>query len=741
MANIVEIFHIQESNFIIMKQIRLLFSLVLITGFCYSQGSKTLTLADIFTGKTLSAKSPADLKSMKDGEHYCVKEGDTVFEYDYLNGLKTRWLFCFKDIVLPGKTEALAVDEFIFSDDESKILVRTDKEMIYRRSFNANYYVFELKTKKLTPISQKGKQEVASFSPDGNNVAFVRGNNIFISNIATNTEDQLTNDGLFNNIIYGKSDWVYEEEFSFAKAYAWSPDGTKIAFYRFDESNVKEYGMTKWGDLYPEIYKYKYPKAGEDVSIVSVLVYDLLNKSTKTMDIGKETNQFIPRIKWTTIPGIISIYRMNRHQNKLEMLFSDAANGNSTVIYSEENKCYIDINDNLFFAPNKKFFLLTSEKDGYNHIYLYGIDGKLMRQITYGNYEVDEIKGFDDEKRIIYFTSSESSPLERDLFSINLDGTRKKRITKENGWNSIEFSANFNYFVLHYSNANTPTVHSVCSTKAKVLRVLEDNKSLKELADSYGFSKLEFFTFKTPEGESLNGYMIKPVNFDPARKYPVFMNVYGGPGSQSVNNRWGRTDFYWYQMLAQKGYISVCVDNRGTGFRGEAFKKCTYKQLLKLESDDQISAAKYLATLPYVDGTRIGIWGWSYGGSMAALGITKGADVFKAAIAVAPVTNWRFYNAIYTERFMTLPKENESGYDDNTPMIFAKNLKGKFLLVHGTSDDNVHLQNSVELENALLKENKQFDMFFYPNKNHSLLGGTTRYNLYQKMTDFLLLNL
>jgi dipeptidyl-peptidase-4 len=724
-----------------MIRFKILFATLFISALGYAQATKTISLADIFTNKTFTSKSPADLKSMKDGEHYCVKEGDSVFEYDYLNGLKTRWLFCTKDIKLSGSVTPLAIDDFEFSADETKILVKTDKEMIYRRSFIANYYVFVMASKQVIPVSKNGKQEVASFSPDGSYVGFVRDNNLFFTNIGNGVEEQVTKDGLLNNIINGKSDWVYEEEFSFGKAYSWSPESNKIAYYRFDESKVKEYGMTKWGDLYPENYQYKYPKAGEEISKVSIHVYNLLTKSTQSMDIGKETDQYIPRIKWTKVPDILSIYRMNRHQNKLEMLFADALQGSSKVIYSEENKNYIDINDNLYFADNKKFFLITSEKDGFNHIYLYGMDGKLIRQITYGNYEVDEIKGFDAEKRIIYYTSAEISPMQRDLFSINLDGTKKKRLTKENGWNTVDFSSNFNYYVLHYSNANTPAVHSVCTLKGKVLRILEDNHVLKETAASFGFSKMEFFTFKTPEGESLNGYMIKPSNLDPSKKYPVLMNVYGGPGSQSVSDRWGRTDFYWYQMLAQKGYISVCVDNRGTGFRGEVFKKCTQKELLKLESDDQISAAKYLASLPYVDGSRIGIWGWSYGGSMAALGITKGADVFKAAIAVAPVTNWRFYNAIYTERFMTLPKENESGFDDNTPMKFAKNFKGKFLLVHGTADDNVHLQNSIELINALLKENKQFEMFFYPNKNHSLIGGTARQNLYEKMTSFLLLNL
>ncbi len=700
-----------------------------------------LGLKDIWGSRKYYPKSPEELQSMNDGEHYCLMVDDSLFEYEYLSGNKSRWIFCTKDFILAGQKEPVEMADFQFSNDEKKILITTQIENIYRHSFAANYFVFELATKKLIPVSEGGKQELATFSPDGSKVAFVRSNNLFIKDLNTNEEKQITQDGQFNSIINGKCDWVYEEEFSFAKAFDWSPDGSKIAFYRFDESRVKEFSMTKYGKLYPEEYKFKYPKAGEDNSLVTIHMYDLTSGSVKTMDIGTETDQYIPRIKWTNMPNLLCIFRMNRLQNKLEYLFTDATTGKSNVVLVEENKKYIEINDDLYFSPDNKFFLLTSVKNGFRHIYLHSMDGRQIRQLTVGNYEVKEILGFDPKKKAIFYYSNENGPTGQDVYVMNLDGTRKKRISKQNVYNTVRFSKNFKYYVLTSQDINTPPVYAVYDLKGKELRILEDNQELRNNLSAFQHPPVEFFSFTTSEGVTLNGYMIKPVNFDPGKKYPVWMHLYGGPGSQTVVNRWGRSDYLWYRMLAQKGIISVCVDNRGTGGRGEEFEKCTYGQLGNLETIDQIEAARYLGKLPYVDAARIGIWGWSYGGFMAAHCITRGADVFKAAIAVAPVTNWRYYDNIYTERYMGLPKDNAKGYDDNAPMAYAKNLKGKFLLVHGTADDNVHFQNSIELTNALLKENKQFDMFFYPNKDHGIYGGTTRLNLYQKMTDWILENL
>lgn len=630
------------------------------------------------------------------------------------------------------------MSNFNLSQDESKALLYTDEEKIYRRSSRENYYVLDLRTKQLTAVSDLGKQRLAEFSPDGSKVSFVRDNNLFIKDLTSGKEVQITPDGLANTIINGASDWVYEEEFEFSKAYEWSPDGKKIAFYRFDESKVKEFSYMEWGELYPKEYKFKYPKAGENNSLITIFIYDLEKKNSRQVDIGKETDIYIPRIKWTNNPAYLSFYRMNRLQNKLELLFADANTGNSTVIYTEENPAYIDIVDHLTFTNDNRFFFLSSQKDGYRHLYLYGMDGKFIRQITHGNWEVADVKGYDQEKRIIYFTSTETSPLDRDVCCVYLDGTKLKKLSKTKGWNNARFNTNFRYYVHTVSDANTPTVSTLCNIKGKILRVLEDNHKLVNTIKEYGYSPVEFFTFNNGSGISLNGYIIKPFDFDPKKKYPVLMNVYGGPGHNTVDNRYGMRDFIWYQMLAQHGYISVSIDNRGTGFRGEAFEKCIYKQMGKLETEDQIDAALYLKTLPYVDGNRIGIWGWSYGGYMTALCLTKGADVFKTGIAVAPVINWRYYDNIFTERYMRTPQENHSGYDDNSPINFAKNLKGNLLLIHGTADDNVHFQNSIEFSNALIKANKQFTEFFYPNRNHNITGGNTTLHLYKMMTDYLL---
>ncbi|MHC1707900.1 MAG: S9 family peptidase [Bacteroidales bacterium] len=706
--------------------------------FSFAQQAKELTLKDIWGSRTFFPKRPAELTPLKDGLHYYLQSADSVNVFEYESGLKTGTLFTNKDLITADKKDSLSMDDFSLSADETKVLISTETDRIYRRSSKSNYFVLDLATKQIKAVSIHGKQRLADFSPDGKKVAFVRDNNLFIKDLTTDIEEQFTSDGALNSIINGATDWVYEEEFEFSKGFFWSPDGRKIAFYRFDESQVKEFSYTEWGELYPQEYRYKYPKAGEDNSRVTLWIYDLEKKTTLPVDLGKVSDYYIPRVKWTQNPAVLSFYRMNRHQNKLELMLADASNGASRVIYTEENPAYIEVNDHLTFTPDNKFFFLSSETTGYRHLYLFTIDGRLIRQITTGNWEVTDINGYDPQKRVIYFTSTETSPLDRDLCSVNLDGTKLKKISKKKGWNSAVYSSTYKYFVYSFTDANTPPVHSVNTIKNKELRVLEDNQKLLDASKEYGFSPVEFFTVPAAEGLELNAYMIKPASFDPAKKYPVFMNVYGGPGSQSVENRWGYFDFAWYQMLAQKGYISVCVDNRGTAFRGESFKKCTYKQLGKLETEDQIAAAKYLSKLPYIDGNRIGIWGWSYGGYMTALCMTKGADVFKTGIAVAPVINWRNYDNIYTERFMQTPQENPSGYDENSPVHFAKELKGNFLLVHGTADDNVHFQNSVEFADALISANKQFRQFFYPNRNHGIYGGNTRMHLYKMMTDFIL---
>ena len=652
---------------------------------------------------------------MKDGEHYCMLDNDTIInEYEYKTGNKVGTIVSAGKLVPEGKKESISIDDYTLSPDETKILIGTETERIYRHSTRMEYYIWDTNTKKLTQLSKGGKQRLASFSPDGNKVAFLRDNNIFIMDIVSGKESQITTDGLVNNIINGNCDWVYEEEFSFTQAYAWSPDGSKLAFYRFDESKVKEYDLTFYDSLYPTLYKYKYPKAGEDNSVVSIHVYDLKTAKTTLMDVGKEKDQYIPRIKWTEVPNTLSIQRMNRLQNNWEILLADAATGTSNIIYTENNKYYIEITDNLIFLKDKKRFLISSDKDGYNHIYLYNLDGNLAKQVTTGKWEVLDVKGVDETNGLVYYISDEELPTEKALYSIRLDGTGKKKISAKEGVNDAQFSESYKYFINTWSDANTPPYSTINRADGKELKVLVDNSALYAKTKEYGFAPETFFTFKTSDSIKLYGWMIKPMDFDAAKKYPVLVYVYGGPGDQTVINDWGRYNLVWFEMLAQKGYIVVSVDNRGTGGRGEAFKKCTYGQLGKLETIDQVETAKYLGALPYVDKSRIGIWGWSYGGYMTALCMTKGADYFKTGIAVAPVTNWRYYDNIYTERYMGLPKSNAKGYDDNSPVNFVDNLKGKFLLVHGTADDNVHFQNSMMFSNALINANKQFDEFFYP---------------------------
>ncbi|HNW69739.1 MAG TPA: S9 family peptidase [Bacteroidales bacterium] len=723
----------------------LVFIALLIPAFSYAQTRQPVTLEDLWINYAFYPERADEIISMKDGEHYLIPTNAYTIEKFSYESSKSESKLVTKEMLMPeGKQIALKIESFELNSSETALLFKTDAEAIYRHSEIASYYILDLTTKKLTSVSDKSKQRLADFSPDGSKVAYIIDNNLYYKDLATGAETQITTDGLINNIINGTTDWVYEEEFSFTKAFFWSPDSKKIAFIRFDESKVKEYQMTNYGELYPEQYKYKYPVAGEGNSLVSVLVYDLSNPSkavTRTMEIGPETDQYIPRICWTKDPNTLAIFRMNRLQNKLEILLNNVSNGSSKVFYSQENKYYIEITDDYQFCDDGQHFIIMSELDGYNHIYMYDLNGKLVKQITQGNWDVISIKGIDEKNKTIYYLSAESSPVNRDLYSIKFDGSDKKRLFKKDGTYDAQFSKNFNYFIGTFSDGNTPEYTAIYSKNGKEQQMLVDNKKLTDKTKECGFTNKVFFTFTTTGTITLYGYMIKPPDFDAGKKYPVLMNVYGGPNNQYALNEWDVFDMVWYQYLAQKGYIIVCVDGRGTGSRGEQFRKCTYMELGKLETEDQIETAKYLATLPYVDSKRIGIWGWSYGGFITALCMTKGADYFKAGISVAPVSNWRNYDNIYTERYMRKPQDNASGYDDNSPINYVKKLKGKYLLIHGLSDDNVHVQNSMELIDALVNANKQFEMQLYPNKNHGIYGGYTRYHLYKRMSDFILQNL
>ena len=700
---------------------------------------KKITIEDITTKSTFRSKSVHGLRSMNDGVYYTVSEGGRkIVRYSYKTGEVKDTLFSLNQMGEPPFDHFSA---YSFSPDEKLILFETEHEQIYRRSYTAEYYIYDRDEVSFMKLSEKGKQRLATFSPDGLKVAFVRDNNLFYTDLFTGREHQVTTDGKFNHIINGTTDWVYEEEFSITKGFAWSPDSKKLAFYRFDESRVKQFNMTLFErKLYPENYAYKYPKAGEENSVVQIWVYDVSTGKKVLLDTGKETDQYIPRIKWTKDPGILAMVRLNRLQNHIEILLADVTTGRSSVIYSEKNKYYIEeINDNYpVFLDNGREFVIYSAKDGYRHFYLYDLNGNLIRQITKGPWDVDAFLGIDNKKRLLYYTSSEESPLRRSLYVIGLDGRGRKKLSQQAGSNRAVFSKGFKYYINYYSSASTPTVVTLHNTKGKLIRTLEDNRELREKVQEYGVKPKEFFTFTTADGTELNGWMIKPPDFDASKKYPVFFTVYGGPGSQTVRDSWS---YGWNQLLAQRGYIIVSVDNRGTGARGEAFKKITYGRLGKYETEDQIAAAKYVGSLSYVDAARIGIYGWSYGGFMAASCLFKGHDVFKMGISVAPVTSWRFYDSIYTERYMGLPQDNAKGYDDNSPINFCDLLEGKYLLIHGTGDDNVHFQNSVELMEALIQAKKQFEVQIYPDRNHGIYGGNTRVHLYTRMTNFILENL
>lgn len=706
------------------------------------EGTKNVTLKEIWREYKFLGDNVDGGKSMNDGEHYTLIEENGIQKYEYASGKKIAELVGSGMLVPEGSEDTIRMEKYALSQDENKVVIGTDMEKIYRRSSKGNFYVLDIGSKKLQLLTDKGKVSHATLSPTENKVAYVWENNLYLKNLDDSKETAITNDGEWNKTINGFCDWVYEEEFEFTKAFEWSPDGKYIAYYRFDESEVKEFSMDYYrGELYPEQYKFKYPKAGEKNSDVEIYIYSLESGKSVKVDVGAEKDQYVPRIKWMNNSGKLCVFRMNRLQNFLELLEADANTGSTVTFFTESSETYIEIHDNLRFLKDGKNFLWTSEMSGYKHIYLYNINGKPGKQITEGNWDVTKCHGIDEEKGLIYYQSAELGPQFRTEYVINLKGKNKKRLTEGTGYNDAEFSKGFKYFINTFNSANSPGEIVLYNAEGTRIRTLVDNKKLKDLLKEYKISPKEFFSFSTSEGVQLNAWMIKPQDFDENKKYPVFVTIYGGPGSNTVSEEFDSFNYFWYQVLAQNGYIVVSIDNRGTGGRGREFKNCTYQQLGKFEAIDQIEAAKYLGSLPYVDAERIGIQGWSYGGYLSSLCITKGADYFKAAIAVAPVTNWRYYDSIYTERFMRTPQENADGYDDNSPINHVDKLKGKYLLVHGTADDNVHFQNTTEMISALVRADKQFDLYIYPDKNHGIYGGNTRYHLYTKMTNFILENL
>jgi dipeptidyl-peptidase-4 len=710
--------------------------------------AQKLTLEDVVIKRTYGQKAVYGLASLNDGMNYTTLEnmGKEIVKYSYKTGEKVASVL---DISSLKNDSLKSISDYQFSSDESRVLLMTDRKPIYRRSFTANYFVYNFVTKELSRLSNGGEQQLATFSPDGERVAFVRKNNLFVKSLRFGTERQVTTDGEFNKIINGAPDWVYEEEFEFNRGFEWSPDSKQIAYMKFDEEQVPIYHMPmykgmapehKENKLYPGEYSFKYPKAGEKNSIVQIWVYDIKSGHNIQMETGKETDNYLPKISWTNSGTDLGIFRMNRLQNKLELLLANPNTGDSRLIYTEKNNRYIetDFLDNFQFLEDNKSFVVLSEQNGFKHLYLYDMNGVKVKQLTEGNWDVIKFYGYDQVRKFFYYQAAAVVPMQREVYGFSLDKKKKVMFSTQAGTNNVDFSKGFKYYVNTFSNISTPNLVTLHDISGKQIRVLEDNSVLKGKLTGMQLPQKEFFKFTTSEGVELNGWMVKPVPFNPGAKYPVLMTQYSGPNSQQV------LDYFsvdWNTYLAQQGYLVVCVDPRGTGARGEEFRKCTYGQLGNLESNDQVEAARYLSKQSYVDAKKIAIWGWSYGGFISSMTLCKGGDLIRAAIAVAPVISHYFYDTVYTERYMGLPSQNPEGYNQNSPITLASGIKGKLLLVAGTADDNVHYQNTIEFAEAMVQAGIQFRMMSYNNRNHGIRGGNTTMHLYTMFDEFLKENL
>ena len=688
-----------------------------------------ITLNKIYSGyyKTQGIHS---INSMNDGEHYSVLEPNGIMQYSYKTALKTKE-------ITRGHFE-----DYTFSEDENMILLLKERKNIYRHSFLGKFEIQNLKTNESFLLNNGNWVQEPKFSPNGKYVAFIYENNLYYQDISSKKITPITTDGKKNKIINGLADWVYEEEFGHADMYQWSRDSNAIVFVKFNESEVPEMNMQMFNkNLYPKDFKFKYPKAGEKNSKVSAHIYQLNLHKILNINLQNSENYYIPQVFPTAFPHEVALAVSNRHQNKVEIIKVNTENLSTQKILTDTDNTWIET-DNLtleFLADNS--FIWASEKDGFRHLYWYSANGKLKKQITKGNWEITRYYGFNPKTKDIFVQTTEQGSTNRVISRINILSEKKQIISEPNGNNIADFSKTFQYFINTHSSAQSPHLYTLRDTHGQILRELKNNQEALERLETDNFIGKEFFSIPNETGELMNAYIIKPKNFDPNQKYPVLMYQYSGPGSQQVSNSWDNGNTLWFNHLTQKGIIIVCVDGRGTGYRGAPYKKITYKNLGKHEIEDQIAAAKWLGQLPYIDKYRIGIFGWSFGGYISSLAMTKGADIFKLGIAVAPVTNWRFYDTIYTERFLQTPQENPEGDDKNSPINFAHLMKGKYLLIHGTADDNVHYQNAIEMAEALIQNNKDFEFMTYPDKNHSIYGGNTRHHLYKKMTDFLLNNL
>ncbi|WP_304342707.1 S9 family peptidase [Chryseobacterium koreense] len=691
--------------------------------------SQEITLDKIYSGY-YRGKNIAGIASLKNGENYAVIERGGIAKYSYKTSQK-------EGNIVDGDFQS-----YQFNDDESKILLLKESQPIYRHSFLGKFDVKNLKSNKTLSLNNGNFVQEPKFSPDGTKVAFIVDNNLYFQDLNTEKITQITNDGKKNSILNGLADWVYEEEFGHARLYEWTKNSDAIVYVKSDESQVPEMLIPIYGkQLYPSEMRFKYPKAGENNSVVSAQLYRLDTGKNISLNLSGFRNYYIPNVIQTKKVDEIILITSERIQNASDILKVNTKTGNVTKLFTETDDKWIETDNVTMEFLDDNSFIWGSERDGNHHLYWYDQNGKLKKQITKGNWEVTDYYGFNPKTKEVLVRTTQNGSINKVVSKINIETGKSTLLSNPEGNNSASFSNNYQYFIETSSSATKPYTYVLKDGNGKTVRELQNNdEQLKKLQQD-NFVTREFFTIPNEAGDQMNAWILKPKNFDPNKKYPLFMFQYSGPGSQNVANTFDTGNGLWFNHLVQKGYIVACVDGRGTGYKGTKFKKVTYLQLGKYEIEDQIAAAKWFGKQSYIDASRIGIFGWSYGGYMSSLAMTKGADVFKAGIAVAPVTNWRYYDSVYTERFMRTPQENAKGYDDNSPTEFAKLMKGKFLLIHGTADDNVHFQNSMEFAEALIQNKKQFEFMAYPDKNHGIYGGNTRPQLYQLMTDFILENL
>ena len=702
-----------------------------------------LDLKSITQGK-FSQQTMTAVRPSAGGETYTQISADRkqIVSYSFRTGKQEQVIF---DASTARGGQVSRVDNYIMSPDGQRILIQTDTKPIYRRSFTATYYIYEIRNNKLVPLSDGGPQQTPVFSPDGNQIAFVRDNNIYLVKLLyDNAESQVTKDGKRNEVLNGIPDWVYEEEFSTNSSMVFSADSKQIIWIRYDESQVKQFSLQLYKGMapekpeyaeYPGTYSYKYPVPGQVNSKVSVHSYDIKSHQTRRIDLPLDADGYIPRIKATSDPTKIAIFTLNRHQDVLRIYMANPLSTVCQLAIEDKVDKYVKEESFEEVQLTDKHILLPSERDGYNHLYLYNLNGQLVRQIVKDQYVVQRVYGYDELTGDTYFAANPNGPTDQQVMVAHANG-KTEVLTKKAGVNNAIFSGNFKYFINTWSDLNHPLQYTLCQNNGKVLQTLIDNQELVQKLAAYDLGTKELFSFTTSEGVQLNGWMVKPKDFDPARKYPVIMYQYGGPGNQQVLNQWGigmsGNGAILEQYLAQQGYLCVCVDNRGTGGRGAEFEKCTYLRLGELEARDQVETALWLGQQSYVDENRIGIWGWSYGGWNTLMSMSEGRPVFRAGVAIAPPTCWRFYDSIYTERYMRTPQENQRGYDEVNPISRASQLHGALLLCHGLADDNVHYRNTAEYVEALVQADKDFRQLVYTNRNHSIFGGNTRNHLFRQ---------